>query len=314
MAALPVMKTVAVLSAFASLSLASAETRIAFQPVPVHRTDETNLFVIDVEVDGAPSRLMLDTGCAYSVAYDLGFIRSLGKDLEESGEARGAGGRTTRYTTEVGKTVLGGRIEMGRQAKAIVFPVDHLDHLTIGDEPAGISGLLGSPLFRELRAVFDYGGSRILLPPGDAPEGVYTTAMKSQGATVLPLHEGRFGFPYVTLEIEGEKLAFLLDTGANANVIEPDLAEELDLEAVEGTSTVRGMHKTGGVPKVRAEDIALGDSFVLDKLVFTAMATQAGLQQDGGPRLGGVLGTPVLKQLNARIDFDSNTLILPSGN
>ncbi|GAA5479874.1 pepsin/retropepsin-like aspartic protease family protein [Haloferula helveola] len=306
------MKSLPLLAALALLPVAFAETRIAFQPVPVHSTDKSNLFVIDVETEGRPARFLLDTGCAYSLAYDTGFIKSLGKELEETGEARGAGGKATRYSAAISKTVIGGRIELGSQPKATVIPVDHLDHLTVGGEPADISGLMGSSLLRKVRAVFDYGGSRLLLPSTDAPAGTYTTAMKQQGATVVPLEEGRFGFPYVVLELEGKEFAFLLDTGANANIIEPAIAEELELEAVDGTSTVRGMHKTGGVPKFRAEDVGLGDAFVLDKLVFTAMATQAGLQEDDGPRLGGVFGTPVLKQLNARIDFDSNTLILPA--
>lgn len=306
------MKTLHFLATLICLSVALGETRIAFQPVAVHQTDKTNLFVIDVETEGTPSRFLLDTGCAYSLAYDTGFIKSLDKELEETGEARGAGGSATRYSVAISRTVIGGRIEVGSQPKATVLPVDHLGHLTVDGEPADISGLMGSSLLRKIRAVFDYGGSRLLLPSADAPAGSYTKAMTQQGATVVALKEGRFGFPYVMLKLGTKEFAFLIDTGANANVIEPELAKELELEAVEGTSTVRGMHKTGGVPKFRAKDIGLGEAYVLDKLVFTAMATQAGLQEDGGPRLGGVLGTPVLKQLNARIDFDSNSLIFPA--
>lgn len=299
---------------FAYASFVAAESTpqgYAFHPLNLRQTDEGSLFLAEAKVADATTWLLIDSGCAYSVAYDEDFVRDiLGKELTASGKVGGAGGPGRRSTAAIGDTAIG-IIQIGAKHDAPVVPVNHLEHLRVDGKEVKIGGLVGSKLLKSVRGVFDYGAGRILIPTGEMPAGIYKLGMEQRGAVVLPLHEGKFHYPYAVLKIKGKDYAFLLDTGANGNVLEPSVVAELGLEAGGETSTVRGMLRTDGVKRVKIKDTVLAGHFKLTELSFVVIGAQSSLKVSNDLSIGGILGTPLFKQIKAQIDFDSYSLIVP---
>lgn len=303
--------SLAVLCSASTLVAQNTEQEFRFRAIQVEPTDNAGLFTAAVKVEETNARFLIDTGCAYMMAYDTDFLKGMGKALTETGKAIGVGGAGTTYSTTVDFASVGGVVELGKQENAKVLPVKHLDHLKTGGQDAMVSGLIGSSLLKQIRGVFDYGTPRIIVPPSDAPKGVYQLSMKQQGATILPLMEGPYNFPYVTMNIEGADYAFLIDTGANAHVISPLLVEKLKLEVEDQDIAVRGMQKAQGVKVVRLKDPVLAKHFKLTELKLHIIDAQKTLKMENGMEIGGIIGTSLLKQLKAQLDFDTYSLIVP---
>ncbi|SHK19255.1 Aspartyl protease [Rubritalea squalenifaciens DSM 18772] len=303
--------SMAMLCALTTLCAQNTEQAFTFRPIKVEATDNGGLFTATVKVEDTNARFLIDTGCAYTLAYDTDFLKSMGKELTAQGRARGVGGDGKAFRAVIEKSTVGNVVEVGKQENARVLPVKHLEHLKTGGQPTEIRGLLGAPLMKKARGVFDYGNPRILVPTGNAPKGVYQMAMKQQGATVLPLMEGENSFPYIDLKIGDTTYAFLIDTGANAHVISTKLVEKLQLQTEDKDVAVRGMTKAQGVKVVRVKDSVMGKHFQLSELKLHVIDTQSLMKGPGGMEIGGIIGTGLLKQLKAQLDFDSYTLIVP---
>jgi hypothetical protein len=159
--------------------------------------------------------------------------------------------------------------------------------------------------------VLDPVAGHLLVPPTDAPKGLYLRSMKSQGAVVLPMTKKNYARPHLTVIIEGKSFLFLVDTGANTNLIEPAVAEELGLEKTGNSGPVVG--KGDGVItsawRTKAKDVMLGDGVRVPELGFTVVKS-GGFEDEGVP-YGGILGVPVINALKAQLDFDTYSLIIP---
>ncbi|MCP5532616.1 MAG: aspartyl protease family protein [Akkermansiaceae bacterium] len=283
---------------------------LSFLPIPVVRADPGGLDLVKVKVEDRDEYFLIDTGCARSMLFSTPLAKELGKELKPAGQLGGIGGKMDAYTTDFETVIIGGRLRVSG-ASSMVGAVDHLESLQVDGVTANPQGLLGGKILTSANAVFDLGGGRILVPGEGVGADDYRTAMTSQGMRIVELKSGKHDLPFVGVEIGGELFAFLMDTGANANTIEPSLVEHLGIPTEASDVEVKGAGKVAGVSRASVDTLRIPGGVVLKNVPFHVIATGSDQLAPEGMKAGGILGSRLLHQIKARIDFGSRTLVLP---
>ena len=118
--------------------------------------------------------------------------------------------------------------------------------------------------------------------------------------------------PVIEVEVNGRKVTVLIDTGGDSFILDPGIASELGIEIV---ASMMGMFAGGMEAEVgfaRAKSLALG-GVTLHSVPISVLPT--GGMVIGGHALDGIVGTGVLKQFLATLDYPNEELVLraPSG-
>lgn len=108
---------------------------------------------------------------------------------------------------------------------------------------------------------------------------------------------------YVRVRIHDRGYTFLLDSGAQAIVLDGHVAQELGLKP-EGQLEVAGAQRTGGLGVAALDSIEIGTASLPVKMV--TVLDLRGLT--GAPPIDGILGYPFFAAAEARIDPDSSTM------
>jgi len=163
--------------------------------------------------------------------------------------------------------------------------------------------------------------------PGEALEGIrlpHLDLMKSFGddapyrVSWLAGDETRVPFvvtdplPVIKVEVQGREVTALVDTGGDAFILDPEIAASLGIDVVASTT---GMFAGGMEAEVgfgRAESLRLGGA-TLHSVPILILPT--GRMAIGGESIEGIVGTGVLKQFLATLDYPNDELVLraPSG-
>lgn len=285
-------------------------TPLAFHSIPMERANPGSLDLVKVRVEERTEWYVIDTGCARALLHSVTLAKALGKELRPEGRLEGVGGHINAYRADFDSVMVGGRIEVGG-ADSHVTEVNHLESLKVDGEPADPQGLVGSPLLAKTRAVLDFAAGRILVPGAEVPKDGFRRAMESQGERIVELHRTRYDYPYVEAEIEGERFVFLLDTGANTNTIEPEVAESLGLELEQTGREVKGSRTLADVPTARLERLRIPGGVILGQVKCHVVDALGAAEGPEGMRLGGILGSQTLHSMKAKLDFGSYVLVLP---
>jgi hypothetical protein len=113
--------------------------------------------------------------------------------------------------------------------------------------------------------------------------------------------------PVVRVEIEGRKIAALIDTGGDAFILDSEIADSLGIEMV---ATMMGMFAGGKQAEVgfaKAEYLTVGD-VTLNSVPLSVLPTKQFSM--GEQVIGGILGTSVLRQFLSTLDYPNEQLIL----
>src|SRR5579883_1732281 len=110
--------------------------------------------------------------------------------------------------------------------------------------------------------------------------------------------------PTVGVRIKGETLRFVVDTGADQNVISAKAAEKLGLVASSQTLPGRGAAGTfGAVPWVHLDTVAIGEAPLRDQIAFIVPLPEEA-------NADGVLGLPLFTQFVVTFDYAAGKLEL----
>ena len=224
---------------------ATAGNSIDF-PMQVHR----GLPIVDVWVNGrGPFRFGVDTGAMYPVVFRAGLAERIGLARPEAPKAgSGSTGIGDRPTVPVDSIRVGDTVFTGISAVLV-------DFRSFGPP---VEGTLGLPLFKDFLLTLDYPGSRMRIERAELPE--------ADGKTVLPIEKHPTGLALVDLEMEGESLSALVDTGnlATAFVLPKSLVSRLGW-ASDSSSTKKA--RTLG-QEFTVEEVRLSGAIRLGDLVF----------------------------------------------
>lgn len=215
--------------------------------------------------------------------------------------------------------LLGARIEylLGRYDRA-----EELLHRVLKREPDNMSAL--SKLIFAYYQTNQYGRCRTL--PAEAIENLkiphldlmlafedapYQAEWRDGDEAVVPFLVTD-PLPVIEVEVNGRKVTVLIDTGGDSFILDPSIASELGIEIV---ASMMGMFAGGMEAEVgfaRAKSLALG-GVTLHSVPMTVLPT--GGMVIGGHALDGIVGTSVLKQFLATLDYPNEELVLraPSG-
>lgn len=115
------------------------------------------------------------------------------------------------------------------------------------------------------------------------------------------------GLPCIDIEINNKQFVFLIDSGSDISYIDSNIAEDLNLQIIEGMYTVV---TTIGAESPEAvaynADIKLNESIIHAEL--TGIEVRASTKNLIVP-FDGIIGVDILRAMNASISFEQNKLI-----
>ena len=171
---------------------------------------------------------------------------------------------------------------------------------------------------KEHAAVIDYGSVQLFLrdrvhEPAPTAAEERARLLKKAGYVELPLTLRTNGMPDVTAELNGDRVVFLVDTGAQLTNLDEMLADRLKLPQHNKPGMKNRLLDGSELPLklVNVEQLAIGGiSVPVEAALLPMNKLNEWRQGDGYPPWSGLLGADVLKGLNAVIDFEASKLFL----
>lgn len=259
-----------------------------------------NLFLIEAEIDSLRGNFILDLGAPYLV-LNATYFREY--EIDSSFVA----GTFTSENQYVRRTSCG-HLSIGElQMENLRADVTNLGNIE-NQRGVQILGLLGVGLFSDMIMELDLQGQQLILhrTPATLPEA---PALRMD----LPM-KLRDGVLLVKGKVQGKKIRFSLDTGAEMNILDRDLPGEV-FEEMEIQQRIEAMGADGTTAEVLVTQVAgyeLG-GLNLGKM-RTLVANLGVISRAYGVQIDGVLGYPFFAQGCFVIDFKNERLQLYDSN
>jgi len=113
--------------------------------------------------------------------------------------------------------------------------------------------------------------------------------------------------PVIDVEIDGRKIAAIIDTGADLFILDTDTAESLGVESVATMMAMFAGGKQGEIAFARADSLRLGTA-TLRSVPISILPTR--LLSLGERQIEGIVGTSVLRQFLSTMDYPRGRLVL----
>lgn len=244
-------------------------------PTTINLFQSNNRVLIMLTIgDNPPIPAVFDTGTNGNV-IDIGVAERFG--LENKGGSRSIDGSTGRpvtgFETFIADASLGGAPIQDARATAMAF--NHPNEVAI----------IGPNSFPGQYVLMDLGRSRLIIyAPEEAPEA---------GQGIPYLGEGGAALPSLNIELEGQSIAAILDTGNTSDFLLPlSLVKDLPLEA----EPVLIGHATSAAGVQDVYEARLTEDITVGGLVIHRPKVR--FMEGGRPNVG----MPVLRQLKLMFD------------
>ncbi len=121
--------------------------------------------------------------------------------------------------------------------------------------------------------------------------------------------------PLISVEMDGKQIYALIDTGGDSFYLDNEFAAELRIKSVASAMGTFAGGKQAEIGFAKAKTLKLGD-LVINNVPITILPTQRFSKgfADGKYTIGGILGTNVLKQFLATMDYPNGQLVLRHRN
>lgn len=267
---------------------------------------ENPLILVATQVNGrGPYEFILDTGAGMSLlaprlAAELGIVPS------GSREGRGAAGAVQVSMARVDSLAIG-EARSGTMPVGITAEVDRIGE-AVGHR---IDGDIGYDFLKAFRLTLDYQRRVVRLAHSGHPGGHEVVGAGAVAHAEVPFRLAGPVKPLVLVPafVNGRgPYEFVLDTGASATVLSPELASVLRLE----TTAAEPMTGAGGMLQAtlgRVGSLTVGNAALQDVAVMVA-GFLGELGRVVGTPLDGILGYNFLRQFRVTLDYPSGTLWL----
>ena len=260
---------------------------------------------IDVEINGIPSKAILDSGSSVNM-IDTGFLEQHGEDFHTAGKIRIEGVNSTELAqlySNIPLSIYGVELTMNQ---VVARPLRRAEFL------------IGEGFFSEIIVQIDYPNSRLrFLSRGTIDWKKHANVpIKRASNSILPAIEVR---------IEGEKTWLLLDTGNNGGVVLDrsfaTLNGLIDESAELDSFSVSGANRMARFQGFKLDSVIVGP-YELENVeaAIPAQGQSSNLGMEGYVGLGsrirrgvetnGLIGFDVLKHFVVTIDYSKHKLNL----
>jgi len=253
-----------------------------------------------VRIGAVASQLMIDSGGSLSISIPEKTIKESGavRLLEQKTKFRDLKGQVYEVQNFVADQVTLGATKLG--------PINGQVHVQWGGAPEGPeaeltkarqAGAIGLAAFGKRPVMFDYQFATLsVYEPGERPQA------GQQGWQALRLESGKIG-PNVTLIVNGKPLKFVLDTGAQVNLVNnkslvPVATESLCQPAAKGANNC-DPRELGAVQDSSGQSLG------------TLRAERIDL--NGAP-FDGILGAPFFQSHKVLFDLAADRLLISPFN
>ncbi len=181
-----------------------------------------NLILIRAKVDTTIGNFILDTG-APNLVLNITYFRHYPAHSSTDQEQSGIAGSAVRVQTDVSEFTLGPL--KYNKVEADMINLGHIEN----SKGVKILGLLGLQLFRQFEMIIDYEKSIIYLHLISKKEGKsYKSEMLKDSAAFTTVPFDITDNKIITkLEIAGKKLRFIIDCGAETNLLDSRLPDKV---------------------------------------------------------------------------------------
>ncbi|HHS94980.1 MAG TPA: hypothetical protein ENJ45_00195 [Phaeodactylibacter sp.] len=182
-----------------------------------------------------------------------------------------------------------------KNLSSLSINMEHLEKL----KNQKFKGMVGQRIFATHELLLDYKTNRISLLNGGQKERVEN----AQRTEAIPIEQQQH-FAVIKIKIGKRSYNFGIDTGAEVNIIDDDLAHRLSPKKFKKTKKIkiRGVSQQGSHAQVgEITEVAFG-SQTLNDLPFVAMDMRT-LNKGKGMKLDGLLGYPFLSSGLFSIDY-----------
>ena len=213
--------------------------------------------MVSAEINGKPVFMLFDTGATATVLTRQG-AESQGLSVEPSqGYSYGVGGSSSNMAAAVDEFLLG----PSRAQKIRMWVMGSAD---LGDD---IAGMVGADYSMQMDMEVAFRDEQVRFFRSSGCEGAYL-GYWDKDAMEVPLEwPGSFDKrPYVQVELNGQKVRALIDTGANLSTVKRKTAEKLgvNLDTARQAGMVRGVGERKAQMWVARFDFRLGDEQIRD--------------------------------------------------
>jgi len=274
-----------------------AENKIV---IPFKRLD--NLILLDAIVDGIAGTFILDTGAPHLVLNEQYF-----KNAPQLASISGAGitGNIARIIqSKINVLSLG-----GIQFENVSTDLIDLTHLE-AKKGSTIFGLLGNNLFSHFEVVIDYSQNNIILyylnkKGTKLEQDSLATLIDLQ--TKIPLEINQKVI-LIGGEINGKKLRFCLDTGAETNILSANLSKKImsEFEVVKILKLAGASDKSTQAVLGNIKSLKIGQKDYAN--VQAALMNLESLTEVYGTYIDGMLGFEFLSRSKVAINYQNQTL------
>jgi hypothetical protein len=225
-----------------------------------------NLIIIQAKVDSIEGNFVLDTG-APGLVLNITYFRSYPSSSQGDEESGGITGTVAVSSpTDVGKLKMGpvtwSRVEAGR------INLGHIEN----SRGIKVLGLLGMQLFKRFEMIIDYENNLIYLHLINKKEiKTYKHDMLKDTSVYnefpIDIKDNKL---YTYGEMAGKKLTFIIDTGAESNVLDSRLPDKVFEHVIitsrimlAGTGNTKVEALTGEMKKMRMANLEISSLPVL---------------------------------------------------
>ena len=113
--------------------------------------------------------------------------------------------------------------------------------------------------------------------------------------------------PVVSVEVEGHRINAIIDTGGDTFILDTEVADSLGVEIIASMMGMFAGGKQAEVGFARADSLALG-GVTLHSVPIAVLPTKQ--FRMGDREIGGIVGTGVLRQFLATLDYPNERLVL----
>jgi predicted aspartyl protease len=298
---------------------AVGSTKLPMAPiVPNGNSGYVDDWGLHVSLNNTEAALLLDTG-ASGLLVNRAIAEKAGLKSASRIEVHGIGD----HGPQAGYVAVAASIRVG----SLEFR-DCMVGVTDRKDILGMDGIIGTDVFRSYLVTLDYPMRKFLLsqlPPRPTDSGAVTAALDTAGGDVAGSGSGSSEYPQdryisptmkdyfpvfrsghdliVPVQLNGKiERLFLVDTGASATIISPEVARLVTKVHGGDPGSIKGL--SGEVAKVStSEAVMLKFAGIQQQNNSLYAFDTSGLSKGAGIEISGFLGSTVLRQLTISIDY-----------